>query len=43
MPIPDEFEYEYEFQNGKTDDDFTCGMEDSNEYAEHPVPARSSE
>ena len=45
MPIPDEFEYEFEFQNGKTDDDdeFTCEMDDSRVLAEHPLPDRSSE
>ena len=39
MPIPDEFEYELELQDRKSDDDgFTCGMDDSGVFAEHPLP-----
>ena len=42
MPIPDEFEYEFEFQNGKSDAFTYDADETSNVFAEHPPPENSS-
>ena len=45
MPIPDEFEYEFEFQAGKSDVvTFTYDADEtSNVFAEYPPPEHSSQ